>query len=38
LAAAHEQQLGVKPEMRGAIDDKALVGLVGLEEVDVDGA
>jgi queuine tRNA-ribosyltransferase len=38
LAAAHGQQPGAKPEMRDVIDDEALVGLVGLEEVDVDGA
>ncbi|KAF1928329.1 tRNA-guanine transglycosylase family protein [Didymella exigua CBS 183.55] len=35
LAAAHGQQPGVKPEISDAIDE-ALVGLIGLEEVDVD--
>ncbi|KZM28691.1 queuine tRNA-ribosyltransferase [Ascochyta rabiei] len=38
LAAAHGQQPGSKPAMRDVIDDEALVGLVGLGEVDVDGA
>ncbi|KAJ4330747.1 hypothetical protein N0V87_009727 [Didymella glomerata] len=38
LAAAHGQQPGAKPEMRDVIDDEALVGLVGLDAVDVDGA
>lgn len=38
LAAAHGQQPGAKPEMRDVIDDEALVGLLGLDAVDVDGA
>ncbi|KAJ4312248.1 hypothetical protein N0V94_007550 [Neodidymelliopsis sp. IMI 364377] len=38
LQAAHGQQPNRKQEMRDVIDDEALVGLVGLEEVDVDGA
>jgi queuine tRNA-ribosyltransferase len=38
LAAAHGQQPGKKPEMRDVIDDEALVGLMGLNELDVDGA
>ncbi|KAF9691289.1 hypothetical protein EKO04_010588 [Ascochyta lentis] len=38
LAAAHGQQPGSKPAMQDVIDDEALVGLVGLEEVDVNGA
>lgn len=38
LAAAHGQQPGQKPEMRDVIDDEAMVGLVGLGDVDVDGA
>lgn len=38
LAAAHGQQPVEKPEMQDVIDDEALVGLVGLDELDVDGA
>jgi queuine tRNA-ribosyltransferase subunit QTRTD1 len=38
LAAAHGQQPGKKPEMRDVIDDEALVGLMGLDQLDVDGA
>jgi queuine tRNA-ribosyltransferase len=38
LQAAHGQQPNRKQEMRDVIDDEALVGLVGLEDVDVDGA
>ncbi|KAJ8111321.1 hypothetical protein OPT61_g6054 [Boeremia exigua] len=38
LAAAHGQQPGKKPEMRDVIDDEALVGLIGMNDVDVDGA
>lgn len=38
LAAAHGQQPGKKPEMKDVIDDEALVGLMGLGDVDVDGA
>lgn len=38
LNAAHGQQPGAKPQTRDVIDDEALVGLVGLHEVDVDGA
>lgn len=38
LAAAHGQQPRGKPEMQDVIDDEALVGLIGLGDIDVDGA
>ena len=38
LAAVSREQSSMKPGMRDVIDDEALVGLVGLEEVNIDSA
>jgi queuine tRNA-ribosyltransferase subunit QTRTD1 len=36
LRAAHGQQPGKKPEMRDVIDDEALMGLMSMEESEVE--